>query len=83
MSANLDFIRTLEVYLGKECKIVYRDGGTNSPAKAFYGKLLGFDSKFSTWEGKNDPREKERFRVNFNHDDVSRIVVTMGGGASA
>lgn len=79
MSVTLPFIKTLETYVGKRCKIVYRDGGTNSPAKAFYGVLLSFDHKFQIWEGGNERQPKERFRVAFNHDDVNRIVLGLGG----
>jgi len=78
MSADFHYLKTLESYLDKPCKVVYRDGRKNSPAKAFYGKLLAFDIKFQMWEG-DDKREGERkFQVNFNHEDVSRIVFGMG-----
>jgi len=82
MSASLHFLKTLELYIGKRCKVVYRDGGASSPAKAFYGTLIAFDNKFQTWEGGNEraPSPKDKFTVAFNHDDVSRIVVEMGGG---
>jgi len=50
---------------------------------AFYGKLLDFDNKFQRWEGKNHPNAKEIFQVTFNHNDVSRIVMQLGGGAGA
>lgn len=79
MSANFDYLRTLEAYIGKSCKIVYRDGGVNSQAKAFYGTLISFDVKFQTWEGKNDPSAPKKILVNFNHNDVNRIVLTMKG----
>jgi len=77
MSASLHFLKTLELYLGKRCKVVYRDGGANSPAKAFYGVLQGFDHKFQNWEGGNERNPKEKFKVAFNHDDVSRIVIEI------
>jgi len=80
MSANLHFLKTLGLYVGKRCKVVYRDGGASAPAKAFYGVLKDFDNKFQTWEGGNDRMSREKFTVAFNHDDVSRIVIEMGGG---
>lgn len=83
MSANLQFLKTLEIYMGKQCKVVYRDGGKNSPAKAFYGILHAFDQKFQTWEGGNERNPRKKFTVAFNHDDVSRIVIEIGGGIGA
>lgn len=83
MSATLHFIKTLELYLGKWCKVVYRDGGANSPAKAFYGVLQAFDQKFQIWEGGNERNPREKFKVAFNHDDVNRIVLEIGSGANA
>lgn len=79
MSVTPTFLKTLELYLDKRCKVVYRDGGASSPAKAFYGTLQAFDEKFQTWEGGNERNPKEKFKVAFNHDDVSRIVIELGG----
>jgi hypothetical protein len=79
MPVKPDYLRTLEAYTGKYCKVVYRDGGVNSPPKAFYGRLVDFDEKFQVWAGKNDPSAKESYRVDFNHNDVSRIVMEIGG----
>lgn len=70
-------LKTLELYLGKLCKVVYRDGGATLPAKAFYGKLVSFDPKFQVWEGCDDKKMSYRKQVAFNHDDVSRIVLEM------
>lgn len=83
MSATLNFLRTLEAYLDKRCKVVYRDGGNSSPAKAFYGVLIAFDPKFQTWEGDNVKESSKKFKVTFNHDDVNRIVMEFGGGIGA
>jgi len=83
MSATLNFFKTLEISLNKYCKVVYRDGGGNSPAKAFYGVLIAFDPKFQTWEGDNVKGSSRKLTVTFNHDDVNRIVMELGGGVGA
>lgn len=83
MSATFHLLKTLELYLGKSCKIVYRDGGVSSPAKAFYGILMTFDQKFQIWEGGNERNPRKKFKVAFNHDDVSRIVLDLGGDTGA
>lgn len=70
----------LDMFLGKSCKVVYRDGPRT---KAFYGILKGFDDKFQTWEGGNERNPRDKFVAMFNHADVSRIVMSVGGGPSA
>lgn len=70
-------LKTLEAYLGKKCKVVYRDGGASFRAQAFYGTLVEFDQKFQIWEGdvENPPRKK--FRMALNHDDINRIILEL------
>lgn len=81
MTVTPTFIKMLDMYMGKKCKVVYRDGGVSARSKAFYGVLKGFDDKFQTWEGGNEPNGKEKLAVSFNHDDVSRIVLEVGNRA--
>jgi len=73
----------LSQFKNRRCKVVYRDGGTNSPAKAFYGMLRDFDCKFQVWEGNNDPNKTPELLVAFNHDDVNRIVMELKGDVIA
>jgi len=84
MSASSNFSPVvLSQFRGHRCKVVFRDGGVNSPAKAFYGVLRDFDCKFQVWEGSTDPKKNPEVTVAFNHDDVSRIVMGLGGGSIA
>lgn len=76
MSEN-PIIKVLNGYIGRPCKIVYRDGVPHK-AKAFYGKLVEFDSVFQVWEGSDDSTAERTKRVTFNHNDVSRIVFEFG-----
>jgi hypothetical protein len=78
MSVTPSSIKMLDLYLGKRCKVVYRDGGANSRAKAFYGVLKAFDDQFQTWEGGNEPKPRQNYTVTFNHEDISRIVLEVG-----
>ena len=77
------FFSTLSHFKDRKCKVVFRDGGPNAPSKAFYGVLLEYDQKFQLWEGSVDQKMKDKKLVNFNHDDVSRIVMDLGGSGIA
>lgn len=82
MSADSNFIslKTLDLYVGKQCKVVYWDppnGRDPRRGSAFYGVLVCYDGKFQTWSGGDDRDMKNRKVVNFNHDEVSRIVMEV------
>ena len=82
MPDNSFSLKSLEAFINKHGRIRYHDKDKDTgkdKIETFYGKLLGFDTVFQSWEGKNHPSHKEIFLNNFNHNDVSRIVVEVGG----
>lgn len=78
MPADLNFLKTLEAFMGQKCKVVYRDGGAQAASKAFYGKLIQYDGNYSVWRGGNTPQENG-LQVAFNHADINRIVMEVIG----
>ncbi len=72
-------LRTLQLYVGKKCKVVFRDGGASSRVRVFMGTLQSFDGKFQVWDGHPDKQPHDRCQVVLNHDDINRIVITSGG----
>jgi len=83
MSADLNFLKTLNAYLGKPCKVIFRDGGVSGRIKVFRGVLESYDQKFQVWNGAPDKLPGQKCRLAINHQDVNRIVFEIGGGAGA
>lgn len=83
MSVFPNFFKVLESYMGKSCKVVFRDGGAGGRIKVFLGVLEGYDQKFQVWKGYPDKLPDQKCRLAINHDDVNRIVLEMGGGIGA
>jgi hypothetical protein len=68
-------LKTLEMYMGQECKVVFRDGGINERVNVFRGVLIKFDHKFQVWKGHPDKLPTQKCQVVLNHDDINRIVL--------
>lgn len=73
-------LKTLEMYVGKECKVVFRDGGVNERINVFRGVLKVFDHKFQVWVGHPDKLPSQKCQLVLNHDDINRIVIYATGG---
>lgn len=83
MSATLNFsLKTLELFLNKEGKVVYRDGGANvTKILAIWGTLVAYDSVAECWRGYNNARkEGGQFLIAINHEDVNRRIINLSGG---
>lgn len=75
----LPLLRTLDLYKGKHCKVVFRDGGAAERVKVFRGVLEAYDHKFQIWAGHPDKLPAQKCKLALNHDDVNRIVLESVG----
>ncbi len=74
----LPILKSLDAYIGKKCKVVFRDGGASSRVKVFWGTLKSYDHKFQVWDGHPDKLPQQKCQLVLNHDDINRIVMEVG-----